>query len=528
MNADDSDSVQFIGATVLQDFGKQAGSQSPNEYLIIDGQQRLTTIYLLICGLAWCYKNSNRKDDALTLIETYLASNVGKYKGMPKLLPTIQDRTQFFNILINDLELIDWNVSHEEKDTESKKTNITDQWERIKKYFQQNLYNIKGVLLNARIQRFKDQLLEYIQFVQITLEPQDDANTVFSKLNYDGIKLNISDLVRNDVFSRLPESDIKSNNDFFNKQWSPFEKAFPKGSFDQFITVFSFIKFKGAIPKARAFPELQKSWSKLKPLKIVSEMKEFSDLYIALVNYFKIDSFPNEVNERIKCLSLMPKSTVTWPYILKLLYEFRQRNVSTKQVCKCLRIVESFLVRRGIVGLEPTGLHAVFKSLWTKAGADEIKLKSKIITTTIRCPGNDVLKATLKTENMYSRHITKYLLIQQELLSNKSKGYDNAIGSYTTEHVLPQSLNGQWAIDFTNQEHKDLVHTIGNLIPLSKKMNNKVGNSDWNDKRKSLKGSNWKLTQTFAQKKKWNPNHVQKRTNELIKWIVKEWPAING
>ena len=136
MNADDSDSVQFIGATVLQDFGKQAGSQSPNEYLIIDGQQRLTTIYLLICGLAWCYKNSNRKDDALTLIETYLASNVGKYKGMPKLLPTIQDRTQFFNILINDLELIDWNVSHEEKDTESKKTNITDQWERIKKYFQ--------------------------------------------------------------------------------------------------------------------------------------------------------------------------------------------------------------------------------------------------------------------------------------------------------------------------------------------------------------------------------------------------------
>lgn len=83
------DGIQFIGAIVVQDFGKKGGNQSPNEYLIIDGQQRLTTIYLLLCGMVWSYLKHGKKDEASTLTQTYLAFSAGKYNGMPKLLPTI-------------------------------------------------------------------------------------------------------------------------------------------------------------------------------------------------------------------------------------------------------------------------------------------------------------------------------------------------------------------------------------------------------------------------------------------------------
>ena len=63
-NAADESSTQFVGAIVVQDFGKNGGSQSPNEYLMIDGQQRLTTIYLLLCGVVWCYLQKNKTIEA--------------------------------------------------------------------------------------------------------------------------------------------------------------------------------------------------------------------------------------------------------------------------------------------------------------------------------------------------------------------------------------------------------------------------------------------------------------------------------
>lgn len=140
-NAADETSMQFIGATVVQDFGKKGGNKSPNEYLIIDGQQRLTTIYLLICGLAWCYLESENEDDAETLAQTYLSFSAGKHKGMPKLLPTIQDRKQLFDILEDEVKVVDWNLDNEVVDNTSKRNAITAQWKNIKKHFDEAFFD---------------------------------------------------------------------------------------------------------------------------------------------------------------------------------------------------------------------------------------------------------------------------------------------------------------------------------------------------------------------------------------------------
>lgn len=235
-NAADETSVQFIGATVVQDFGKKGGNQSPNEYLIIDGQQRLTTIYLLICGLVWCYLQSNNaKDDALTLAETYLAFSAGKYAGMPKLLPTIQDRKQLFDILQGEINCIEWKFDDDYTDETSRKQGIVNQWNNIKKHYSNTFFDSMNRLSRKKAEKFQENLLNHVEYVQITLEPKDDANTAFSKLNYMGISLSISDLVRNDIFSRLEETKKDSLDKFYKQQWKPFEKSFPEKSFDQLI-----------------------------------------------------------------------------------------------------------------------------------------------------------------------------------------------------------------------------------------------------------------------------------------------------
>lgn len=233
-NAADENSEQFIGATVVQDFGKKGGNQSPNEYLIIDGQQRLTTIYLLICGLAWSYLKANKLEEAKTLAQSYLSFSAGKYAGMPKLLPTIQDRKQLFEILEKDIPCIDWNVISENIDQSSRRQGISSQWTNIKKHFSESFFSEPGSFLMKRIEEFQLKMLNYVVYIQITLETKDDANTAFSKLNYDGVKLSLSDLVRNDVFSRLQENSKESLDKFYEKSWKPFEKSFPKNSFDQY------------------------------------------------------------------------------------------------------------------------------------------------------------------------------------------------------------------------------------------------------------------------------------------------------
>lgn len=517
---------QFIGATVVQDFGKKGGNKSPNEYLMIDGQQRLTTIYLLICGLAWSYLEAGKDDEALTLAETYLSFSAGKYAGMPKLLPTVQDRRQLFDILEQEITCIDWKFTGESIDEHSSRHGIYNQWQNIKNQFSEDFFSDKGRLLIKKIESFQDRLLNSIVFIQVTLDATDDANTVFSKLNYEGVKLSLSDLVRNDVISRVPDNCRDSLDKFYETAWKPFEKAFPGNSFDQYITIYSFIRFKGAVSKSRAFPELQKAWSGCKPNDIVAEMSVYADLYCSLVKYSPLIGINDEVSEYVRRFSLMPKTTVTWPYIVELLNASRTGAASKSQTLQCLSIVESFLVRRAIVGLEPTGLHAVFKGLWSKAAANPKTLREKIVTGTIRCPNDQQLRETLSSGDMYSRKITKYLLIQREHHFNEEHGYDNATDDFTVEHVLPQSLTAEWSLLFTKEEHKALLHTIGNLVPLTKGQNGRVKDQDWAKKKAHFKGSNWKITQKAAQAKTWDKAQILRRAKDFADWALEEWPDV--
>lgn len=515
---------QFIGAMVVQDFGKKGGNQSPNEYLIIDGQQRLTTIYLLLCGIAWAYIEGKKPEHAKTLVQTYLAFSAGKYAGMPKLLPTLQDRKQLFDILKEEITCIDWVLSSESVDQNSTRHGISSQWKNIKAFLEEDLFSEKGRLLLRRAEEFQQQLLNQIVFIQVVLEAQDDANTVFSKLNYDGVKLSLSDLVRNDVISRVTESTQNAFDKFHATIWEPFERAFPKNSFDQFITIYAFLSFKGSIPKSRAFPELQKAWTGKRPAAIVAEMNVFADLYCALVKYAPIKGVDAVVGERVHRLSLMPKTTVTWPYILELLNAYRRGKATKRQALDCLSIVESFLVRRAIVGLEPTGLHAVFKSLWGKVGANPKALRSRIVTGTIRCPDDKRVRDALCGEEMYSRRIVKYLLIQRELSFNTQHGYDTAAEDFSVEHILPQNLSSGWNSGFSRQDHKLLLHTIGNLVPLTKTQNSKIGDHAWPKKQAKFKGSNWKTTQKVASIRTWDKAKIQARSRDFANWAILQWP----
>ena len=137
-----------------------------------------------------------------------------------------------------------------------------------------------------------------------------------------------------------------------------------------------------------------------------------------------------------------------------------------------MELVEVFLVRRALCGIEPTGLHAVFKKLWEDCAGNVTveKAKSAIKShTTVTWPGDDFVKERVQTRKLYGTTICKYFILEYDL----SLGGDQPKDVPHVEHVMPQSRK-QWADIVSSEEHKRYLHTAANLLPLSKKMNETV------------------------------------------------------
>lgn len=523
---------QFLGAIVLKDLGKPQGPTSPTEYLMIDGQQRLTTLYMVLVALAHIAASNGDTQSSQYISRKLLAeTDSDQYSGWPKLIPTLQDRRSLWGILESHVgDVGDWDFTADPAESHKRRPDLLSaQWERILNHYTEALMGDDGVFLQEEFNRILSNVQRNLTFICITLDAADDANAIFSKLNAKGVPLQLADLVRNEVFSKFPHEDPGKGERFYEKSWRPFEATFPPKSLDQFFPIYSYIKFKGGVTKAEAFPRLQREWSSLKPKRILADLRTYSPYYSSLVHYSPVDRLEEELNAHIERFSRMPPTTVTWPFLIEVLRAAQDARLSKAKSVKCLSMIESFLVRRSLVGLEPTGLHTVFKSLWEKTKGDPSKVLGRIVTRTIQCPDNDTLLEVLTQLPSDTRKVRYYVLEEYERWFIKANKYDPLTDrAATLEHVLPQNLTETWGKVFSTEEHARSVGLLGNLVPLSEKQNKSVKDAPWGTKRERYRGSNWKTTQKVARGKTWTPKRIDNRTEELAKWIVKRWPAISS
>lgn len=532
----EASATRFLGAAVLQDIGKVAGAASPNEYLIVDGQQRLTTIYLLITSIAYHYMKNGDINAGNQVVSKYLIESGGPpHKGLPKVVPTLQDRDQLWSIFeeqLGDLN-VEWNFRLDPRESSSKKK-LADQWARIQQRFDDMFYDAEGHFLADELNLFLEKVVSGLQFVNIILDKSDDANLIFSKLNYQGIDLLLSDLVRNDVFGRFSKGDPKKAEDFYKKKWLPFEKLFPNKSLDQFFPIIAVIKFEGKVTLSSAFPKMQQSWldSNMKAQDILNEFREYEEYFLALVKYRDISGLNSSLSEIVHSISLMPKTTVTWPYIIQLLRAAANKQVASNDALACLKLVEAFLARRAMIGNEPTGLHAVFKGLWKTAGADLEKAKSRIVTKTIKCPTDAELCAHLADNAVDTSKFIEFFFREYEKSVRQTDSADPPSNiDFTKEHILPGGSNipRDWA-HFSPDMHKRCKGLIGNLTPLSGRQNKASQNEEWPRKRSRYQGSNWHVTSKLGQRQieQWTEDSIRERTQELVNWALCRWPNLVG
>ena len=230
---------------------------------------------------------------------------------------------------------------------------------------------------------------------------------------------------------------------------------------------------------------------------------------------------------RIDRMYRMRCPAAVYPFLMRVIREAETGNLATSVALELFDVVESFLVRRAVVGYEPTGLHALFKNVWSEIAdspSGEAFANAARQRPTIQWPKDDTFVEGLRTRPLARSNICGYLLVE---IDRMLPG-DDPMDRPTIEHVVPQSLpdNGSWARAFDEEQHKELVHTLANLVPMSGTLNSSMQAAPYDAKRERFLAESMYCTprhvaQTYRQ---WNPETVGARAEELVKIAVKRWP----
>lgn len=525
---DSVENSQFLGAIVAYERPRDSKIVGRLRSLdVVDGQQRLLTLYIFILAIAERIHHYD-KQAASEIIQEFLL--LPQRRGLnvnTRIVPSFKDRSQFRAL---------WdriNTPEKLKDTlkenppipplPSGDTNgsLTKQYARIISWLKKTTPSEPTNAIDY-LQETLTVISRYLTFVHLKLTDAVVATKIFERLNFRGVKVGVVDLVRNEIFSRIsqnPEMSLST----YETEWRPFESKFENRE-DGFFFPYTLIH-NSQIKKSELFSELRSIWKDLSPSEIINHMKPYQEAYLSIVlgkpSYESI-----QLNKQIKNLCSIRIPSATYPFVMNVLHQIALKNLEIKKGIKLLQFLESFLVRRAILGFEPTGLHAIFKGVWNdiKNAPTKATLKQEILNrSTIQYPSNKEIKTAIRTRSLYKSRITPYIIREYD----RSLKGDTPNDDFTIEHIMPNSwIEGDdWSKLISKEEHKELKDTLANLIPLSGELNKEVQRDLYPLKRKRfLKESMFITARNLAENwSEWNRVEILKRSEILTKWINNRW-----
>lgn len=511
--ADQEDTARFLGAIVLQDHSSRLAF-APRVYWIIDGQQRLMTLFLLLTAIAELTEEHGPPNLAQEVVPAYLLNRQGDYVNKPKLRPTNRDLRQFSTVL-QRLKKFPVNAPPSFGDAEG---DLLNMYFRMRRELQSRFKQQDP----SYPKRLATIVLENLKFVQIVLSEDEDPHQVFDSLNNAGQKLEIIDLVRNTVFERF-DGNLAAAETLYNTRWRSFEDSLGS-KLNSYFFPFTLVH-RSQTTKSKVFAELKNLWESHSPEKILDSLSEYVPAYKALTAGEALE-VSTELKVSIDRLRRMPAPAVVYPYAMRVIREAVAGSLDHSVAAHDLALVEAFLVRRAFAGFEPTGLHAVFKTMWKDTGGDPFKLISVIDENpTIQFPSDSEFTRLIRESNLYNRRLANYVVVEYE---RGLKGGDPLPDGapITLDHVMPQELSDEWRQIISTEAHDRLEHTWANLVPMSRPFNAQKGQKSWSEVRSLLRTETiYKTPRRLAEEVEiWNEQAISDRADQLADWAVKRWP----
>lgn len=510
----------FIGSIVYIDMGTPAGR--PQQLLLIDGQQRLTTISILLCAIKDYVQKFNLETKLINLAKIknqFLYNSDEIDEDRYKLLLNVQDKETYIKLIDNTIFTVN-----------KPATNIIKCYEffyeRIEDFIKQH-----GQIDEIYAGIFK------LSLVSISLDKDsDNPQMIFESMNSTGKDLSQTDLLRNYLLMDLtPEKQTR----LYKTYWKPMEELFGEdiykndvNKFDYFIRDFLTLKSDiGYICK------INNVYENFKRYYLDNNCEKFAvlkDLFTYAKYYACIDLLQENDDELKLYWQKFKKldSHVVYPFLLKLYDDYSRQILIKEDFKKILQVVISYLWRRAICEIPTNSLSKTFATLYQAVDKDDYVnsvIKAFVFKSSYkRFPSDYEVREKLQTKDIYHFRLRKYLLEALENYYHKEP-IDLNTANYTIEHIMPQNiehnLSWQQMLGEDWQEvHSLYLHTLGNLTITG--YNAEMSNKSFGEKvngESGFKHSHLKLNESIAQSDVWNKKAIQRRTNILTDIILKIW-----
>ncbi|WQW44709.1 DUF262 and DUF1524 domain-containing protein [Helicobacter pylori] len=501
IGGDDKMDGHFIGSIL---YVLDGITHSDNTLLIIDGQQRLTTITLLLTALRdhWSDKRKEIEDDYL--------------------INSDKDGDKKFRLILSDSDkdTLLYLIDKDRRKPSEPSSKIVKNFGLFEEWISKNTNKLETI--------FKG--LEKLMIVEIALEKgKDDPQLIFESMNSKGMELAQTDLIRNYI---VMETEVEKQEGFYKKYWRAMEEELEQNEklFNQLVRHYLTIKTR-EIPNIKKVYAAFKDYQQKEGIAIEDLLKDLQKY----CGYFCQIVFKKEADKDLnKALGFLVdlEMDVIYPLLLELYSDYSDGVLSKADFIPIIALIESYIFRRAVCGLGTNSLNKVFPSFTNHIQKDEyfesLEAHFGYLTKQQRFPNNDEFKDCFITTDFYKFQKKKYFFERLENFDTKEPVNTKEC---TIEHIMPQTLTEEWERDLGEnfqKIHNEYLHTIGNLTLTG--YNPTYSNKSFQEKQgmeKGFKDSPLKINQGLRDLESFGEEEIKKRANDLADLALKIWTYPN-
>ncbi len=502
----DTGDKHFLGTIVFM--AARSGGFSLQEYIIIDGQQRLTTLMLILKALSMV---AEKVGDSCyhEIEEQYLHNKYCDEEYKVKLKPIKSDNNQFI-LLLND------KIDDMDEDTHIYQNFILCK-ERFERWYKQGIK--PSQVLEA---------LTKLEIVEIVLtKGEDDPQVIFESINSTGLDLSNADLIRNFLLMNVDDQER-----LYEEYWLPIEKKLRKktdySNMDAFFMQYIIYKTSKPTNNRQLYNNFVKLFkdNNYTQEAILKELKYYSEIFQAFV--YGNEKYSETINRLLKNLRILNQTTC-YPFLLHVFDDYHKKIIDQATVEKILHFILSYLLRRLVCGVQSNSLRGLFTYLYNrifKVSINKQKYYESInkflftISTKDVVPPVAEFEKSLQTSNVYSNNaLCRFLLIDIE--NGDSKEILQA-ENLTIEHIMPQTLSSDWSY-IKPEEHEEYLHTLGNLSVTG--YNSELSNKSFKEKQEIIKENSKAivLNSDILDKDIWNIQSIKLRAKRLAGIVMSRY-----